>query len=161
MDRPGRDGQVRPTNGGGRMRRNRWNRSVFAGAMVAAALLAGCAHWSKSRLAPPGVVAAQPRDLRIRAVLQNGEGWVLRDASVVGDSLVGELVSVEQPYDRRGLHVRRFPAGVRAAVALSNLDRIEVRRKDLFSSIVLLLALLALGFIGLLYIAAAHGAFGG
>ena len=141
-----------------RRKANRW--AALAGAIGLAAMLAGCAHWSKSHLAPEGVVAAQPRGIRIRAVLQNGEGWVLRDAAVVGDSLVGELVAVEQPYDRRGLRVRRFPAGVRAAVALSNLDRIEVRRKDAFTSIVLFLSLLALGFIGLLYIVVAPGVFG-
>ncbi len=142
-----------------RRKGSRW--AALAGAIGLAAMLAGCAHWSKSHLAPEGVVAAQPREFRIRAVLQSKEAWVLRNAEVVGDSLVGELVAVEQPYDPRGLHLRKYPRGVRAAVALANLDRIEVRRKDLFASIVLFVTLLGLGFLGLIYFAAAAGAFGG
>ena len=134
--------------------------SELAGAIVLAALLAGCAHWAHSRRAPADVLLAQPREIRIRVVLQTREAWVLRNAAVVGDSLVGELVSIEQPYDRRGLHLRKSPRGVRAAVALTSVDRVEVRRKDLFASIVLFVTLLGLGFLGLIYIAAAAGAFG-
>lgn len=126
-------------------------RPWVVGAVVATLLFSGCAHWTRSSLAPQDTVAVQPQT-RIRLFLRTGQTVVVQNASVARDTLVGTLESIDPPDAFPKAH-----PGRRVAVPLTNVESVEVRRGNTIATIGLTLGLVMLGFGVILGIAALQG----
>jgi hypothetical protein len=85
--------------------------------------LAGCASWHRTgptAQLPP----AHPKT--VRAHLKSGSTLVIENAYVIGDSLVGNVPG-KLPFDPVR-HRDRIKAGPRVAVALADIERIDVKK---------------------------------
>ena len=108
-------------------------------------LAAGCTTWSKTGMPAP----AQDLPSMIRVELKDGRELTLEHASIVGDSLIGEL----RAPSRRGAE----PADKdRVAVALADIQKVEKSRFNVATTALTLLVIV--GVIGGLCVVAGQDA---
>lgn len=121
--------------------------------LLVATMAAGCASWHRSPLSPERQLTEQPGNRTLRVVLKDGRHVDLEGAHVDGDSLVGTAPVRQAP----GSRVRPVPRE-RAAIALSDVQDLQVRKHEVWKSFGLgvLFVLGALLLVGL----AAHPIYG-
>jgi hypothetical protein len=96
--------------------------------------LSGCTSWQVEQVAPAQLIAER-QPSRVRVTRADQSRVVLRDPTIVGDTLVGALDSAKAVWESR--------------VALSEVQRIEVRHGDAGRTIGLALAAAGLVVFGL------------
>ena len=112
-------------------------RAIFVALLLTLVVAAGCTTWSKTGMPAPAD-AAQDLPSMIRVHLKDGRKLTLEHASVVGDSLVGEL---REP-SRRG---HEPTSSKRVAVALADIQSVEKSRFNIATTLLILAIIVAVG----------------
>lgn len=108
-------------------------------ALMIPALLVGCSTWAASADPVPDVVAAHQGD-HVRVKTAGKPAFDLHDVETVGDSLVG-----------------RSGAGDRHAVALADIESVQVQKTDTAKTGLLMGGILVVGIVLIAVVATAVG----
>ena len=112
------------------MRRSRAEQVVGAILLVTIApMLSGCSAWHQKH--PPGQFVAERKPERVRVVTSEGHKVELSSPTIVADSMVGSLSPAA-------------PADTSAAIALRDIEKLEVREGDVLKTTGLVLGIVLL-----------------
>lgn len=95
--------------------------------------MAGCSSWHEVSPGPSAVVKTTHDALKVHT--KDRGPIVLSDATIAGDSLVGRFETSERPPVPPVLRGTRYP------IAVTDIERVEVRRSDPAATVVVVLLL--------------------